>query len=110
MNKEQNFKKPQNQQLNIAGVMPSTLFRYFVRKNYPTVEISNEDLDEVCTGFNEYLKDLNLSDETKSKIIPKNEMEVILNSDHPLKQNGFHSALLLHFDQFIAKMQASATS
>ena len=58
MNKEQNLKKPQNQQLNIAGVMPSTLFRYFVRKNYPTVEISNEDLDEVCTGFNEYLKDL----------------------------------------------------
>jgi len=94
----------------LHGVMPSTLFRYFVRKNYPTVEITNEELDELCTGFNQYLKDLNLSDEAKSKIIPKNEMEVILNSDHPLKQNGFHSALLLHFDQFIAKMQAVAAS
>ena len=40
----------------------------------------------------------------------ENEMEVILQMDNPLKQNGFHPAMLLHFNQFIAKMQASATS
>lgn len=94
----------------LHGVMSSTLFRYFVRKNYLTVEITNEELDELYNGFNQYLKDLNLSEEAKSKFIPKNEMEVILNSDHPLKHNGFHSALLLHFNQFIVKMQAGADS
>lgn len=91
-------------------VMPSTCFRFFVRKNYPSVDISNEDLDELCVEFNNYLDALNLAPELIKKISPKNEMEVILNMDNPLKQNGFHPAMLLHFDQFIVKMQASATS
>jgi hypothetical protein len=109
MNTE-NISNKTNDNSVINTIMSSSLFRYFVRKNYPTVEITNEELDELCIGFNQYLKDLNLTDEAKSKIIPKNEMEVILNSNHPLKQNGFHSALLLHFNQFITKMQAVAAS
>lgn len=101
---------PLKPQLHKHSVMPSTCFRFFVRKNYPSVEISNEDLDELCTEFNSYLDALNLTSEFIKKIAPKNEMEVVMNMDNPLKQNGFHPAMLLHFDQFIAKMQASATS
>lgn len=102
-----NSEKPQ---LHKHSVMPSTCFRFFVRKNYPSVDISNEDLDELCVEFNNYLDALNLGPELIKKISPKNEMEVILQMDNPLKQNGFHPVMLLHFDQFIAKMQASATS
>lgn len=101
---------PKNPQLHKHSVMPSTCFRFFVRKNYPSVEISNEYLDELCVEFNAYLDSLNLTPELIKKISPKNEMEIVMNMDNPLKQNGFHPAMLLHFDQFIAKMQASATS
>ena len=101
---------PQNPQLHKHSVMSSTCFRFFVRKNYPSVDISNEDLDELCVEFNNYLDALNLAPEIIKRISPKNEMEVILQMDNPLKQNGFHPAMLLHFGQFIAKMQASATS
>lgn len=101
---------PQKPQLHKHSVMPSTCFRFFVRKNYPSVEISNEDLDELCIEFNKYLDSLNLAPELIKKIAPKNEMEVIMAMGSPLKQNGFHPAMILHFDQFIAKMQASATS
>ena len=100
----------ENPQLHKHSVMPSTCFRFFVRKNYPSVEISNEDLDELCIEFNNYLDALNLAPELIKKIAPKNEMEVIMAMDSPLKQNGFHPAMLLHFGQFIAKMQADATS
>lgn len=101
---------PLKPQLHKHIVMPSTCFRFFVRKNYPSVEISNEDLDEMCVEFNKYLDALNLAPEFIKKIAPKNEMEVIMAMDSPLKQNGFHPAMILHFDQFIAKMQASPTS
>lgn len=39
--------------------------------------------------------------ELVEKITPKNEIEVIMNIDHPLKMNGFHPALLLHFNEYI---------
>ena len=101
---------PLKPQLHKHSVMPSTCFRFFVRKNYPSVEISNEDLDELCVEFNAYLDALNLAPELIKRIAPKNEIEVIMAMDSPLKQNGFHPAMTLHFAQFIAKMQASATS
>ena len=99
-----------NPKLRKRSIMPSSCFRFFVRKNYPSVDISNEDLDELCVEFNNYLDALNLAPEVIQKIAPKNEMEVIMEMDSPLKQNGFHPAMLLHFDQFIAKMQAIAIS
>jgi hypothetical protein len=86
----------ENPQLHKHSVMPSTCFRFFVRKNYPSVEISNEDLDELCIEFNNYLDALNLAPELIKKISPKNEMEVVMNMDNPLKQNGFHPAIKLN--------------
>lgn len=99
-----------NPQLHKHSVMPSTCFRFFVRKNYQNIVISNEDLDGMCVEFNKYLDALNLEPDFIEKISPKNEMEVILQMDNPIKQNGFHPAIYLHFHQFLAKMQNSATS
>lgn len=77
-------------------------FRYFLRKNFPMVgnSMSNEDCDAIGEDFMSYLE-IKVSEEGRNKIIPKNNMEIILNVDHPLKQNGFHPALYLHFEEFL---------
>jgi hypothetical protein len=83
--------------------MDLKIFRFFIRKNYSefseTLQLTNYDLDELGKSFNEYLEKLPI--ELVEKITPKNEIEVIMNIDHPLKMNGFHPALLLHFNEYI---------
>lgn len=82
--------------------MELKIFRFFIRKNYPEfseLNLSNDDLDELGKSFNEYLD--NLSKEIQERILPKSEIDIIINSDHPLKINGFHPALLLHFNEYI---------
>ena len=78
-------------------------FRFLIRKQYPSVDISNEDLDILCFEFNEYLHSLNLSNKARINIYPENETEVIMNMDNPLRINGFQPALLVHFYDFIEK-------
>jgi len=82
-------------------------FRYFLRKNYPQVMgvVENEQCDEIGVEFDKYMKE-KCAEEVLEKIMPKDAMEVILQADHPLKMNGFHPALLLHFDEFVKKMQS----
>ena len=77
-------------------------FRYFIRKNFPEFgnEISNEDIDEIVIEFHEHL-DSKLSEEQNERILPKNAMDVIMKSEHPLKTNGFEPAYVLHFTQWI---------
>lgn len=78
-------------------------FRFFLRKNYPEVaNISNDECDELGELFDIYLKET-IKEETFDKIYPKNELEVVMNMDHPLKQNGFHPALIIHFNNFVEK-------
>lgn len=78
------------------------VFRYFIRKNFEDIgdELSNEDIDEIGIEFHKYL-DEKLSDKQKQKILPKDVISVVVNSDHPLKTNGFEPAYVLHFTQWI---------
>lgn len=87
---------------------PVDLFRYFLRKNYKDVEISNEACDGIGQEFYKYLRGLNLTEEQKQKILPKNTFDVILNADHPLRTNGFPPAYVLHFAQFIKQQKEKA--
>ena len=77
-------------------------FRYFLRKNFSMIgnSMSNEDCDAVGEDFMAYLE-IKVSDEVRNKIIPKNNVEVILNMDNPLKMHGFNPALYLHFEEFL---------
>lgn len=79
-------------------------FRYFIRKNFQGVDLSNEVIDGIYDEFKKYL-DNKCDQEVLNKILPKNDIEVIKNMDDPLKINGLHPALTIHFDNFIRKVQ-----
>jgi len=79
------------------------LFRFFVRKNYEGIEISNEECDGINDMFAKYLHDLDLTDKQKEKILPKSEFDVMLNMTHPLRMNGFEAAYVYHFGTFVEK-------
>ena len=87
---------------------PVDLFRYFLRKNYKDIDISNEECDGIGEEFYKYLRELNLTEKQKQNILPKNTFDVILNSDHPLRTNGFPPAYVLHFAQFIEQQKEKA--
>jgi hypothetical protein len=74
------------------------VFRYFIRKNFPEIgsEMSNEDIDEVEIEFHKHL-DNKLSEAQKEIILPKNATQILMQSEHPLKVNGFEPAYVLHF-------------
>ena len=80
---------------------PVNLFRYFLRKQYKYVEISNEECDELNTDFHKYLTNLKLSEKQKENIMPKNEIDVIMNSEHTLRMDGFSPAYVFHFGEYI---------
>ena len=87
-------------------VMSSSLFRFFIRKNYKELELSNEDIDSIGIDFMEYLN-TNLSNEILERIMPKSEIDVIMNTDNLLLESGFHPALVIHFMNFV-KFHAEA--
>ena len=87
---------------------PVGLFRFFLRKNYEGIEINNDDCDELGEEFYKYLRDLNLNEEQRKNILPKNTFDVILNADHPLRINGFPPAYVLHFTQFVEQQKEKA--
>ena len=94
---------------NVNTVLcPVDLFRYFIRKLYKGVDISNDDIDEINEAFSSYLNDLNLTDVQRENILPKSTFDVLLNSEHPFRVKGFPPAFILHFDQFIEKAKAIA--
>ena len=88
-----------------ALLCPVDLFRYFIRKQYSGIEISNEDCDGIRIEFAKYLYKLDLTEKQKENILPPNTMEVIMNADHPHKMHGFPPAYVFHFAEFIEKMQ-----
>lgn len=77
------------------------LFRVFIRSQYKGIDIRNETCDEIGTGFAEYLDGLNLTDKQRENILPKNEADVIMNFQNPLRMSGFPAAYVLHFTQFV---------
>lgn len=75
------------------------IFRYFLRKVYK-VEASNEDCDEICTGFSQYLNEKCTPEQLKN-FVPSTPLDIIMNDKNPLRHDGFHPAFLLHFDGFV---------
>jgi len=92
--------------LSQTAVMSSSLFRFFIRKNYKELEIENEEIDAIGIAFSEYLKK-QLTDEQLERIVPKSEIDVIMYADNLLLQSGFHPALVIHFMNFV-KFHAEA--
>lgn len=107
MNKEQKTSQTTDPAIAVDTVLcPVDLFRYFIRKLYKGVDISNEDIDEINKEFSKYLTDLNMTDIQRENILPKSTFDVLLNSKHPFRVEGFPPAFILHFDQFIEKAKA----
>ncbi len=103
----QNNVKVQDETQSLQScVMSSSLFRFFIRKNYKELELTNEEIDSIGIDFMEYLN-TNLTNEILERIMPKSEIDVIMNADNLLLQSGFHPALVIHFMEFV-KFHAEA--
>ena len=99
---KQNFSEEAKNKPELYTLLyPVYLFRYFMRKLYKDVEMSNEDIDEIGEEFYKYLRGLNLTEQQKKNILPKNTFDVILNVTHPFRTEGFPSAYVLHFTQHV---------
>ena len=80
------------------------IFPIFLQSNYPKFnnELNKELRERLWGEFEIYLN--KLSEEIKNKILPTGLADVMLNVDNPLRQNGWHPALILHFNQFFEKI------
>jgi hypothetical protein len=103
MNKRLDSKEAEAKPELYTLLCPVDLFRYFLRKTYKEVDMSNEDIDEIGEGFYKYLQNLELTDEQKKNILPKDIFDVILNAEHPLRTNGFPPAYVFHFVEYVGK-------
>jgi len=103
MSNQKDIKEAETKSELYTLLCPVYLFRYFLRKLYKNVEMSNEDIDEIGEGFYEYLRGLKLTDTQKKNILPKDTFDVILNSNHPFRTEGFPLAYVLHFTQYVEK-------
>ena len=108
MNKKLDIRQTESKPELYTVLCPVNLFRYFLRKQYKDIEISNEECDELNTEFHKYLTNLKLSEKQKENIIPKSEIDVIMNSEHPLRMHGFSPAYVFHFGEFVSKMKDEA--
>ena len=109
MNKQLDSKETKTKPELYTVLCPVGLFRYFIRKQYEGVEMSNEDIDEIGIEFAKYLTELNLTDKQKKNILPKDTFDVILNDKHPFRMNGFPAGYVLHFTRFIEESQKSTS-
>ena len=77
-----------------------------LQTNYPDVnaEISKEDREYLSGLFQDYLN--KLPEQLRLKIIPMNLIEVVMQVDSPIRNNGWHPALILHFNQFIESLSS----
>ncbi len=90
--------------MQIQPLISNELFRYFFRLNFKVdngnISASNEELDEINKLFSEHLRN-KCTLEQLNRFVPKSEIEVIMNKEHPLKMNGFDPAFCLHFTMFV---------
>lgn len=87
----------ENYSLNV----PADLFRFFIRKLYQGVDMSNEEIDEIRLDFIKYLENMNFNQYQRENCLPKNEADVIMNMDNPLRMFGFPPAFVLHFTNYV---------
>jgi hypothetical protein len=78
---------------------PVFLFRFFFRSIFSDTNATNEELDEINIEFSDYLRK-KCTEQQLQNFLPKSEIDVILNKNHPLRTNGFDPAFVLHFLQF----------
>ena len=81
-------------------------FPQFFRFNYPKVEVSMEEINEIGKMFKEYLQEKFVGKEDKLEPIWNiDPMKVIFNTGRPLKVNGYEPALIIHFCNFIEEIK-----
>lgn len=95
----------ENYSLNIAP----ELFRYFIRKFYNGVDMSNEEIDEIRNDFVKYLENMNFNQLQRENCLPKNEADIIMNMDNPLRMFGFPPAFVLHFTKYVEEQAKKIT-
>jgi hypothetical protein len=104
MNKQIDSKETETTPELYTVLYPVAIFRFFLRKNYPSTEFSNYDADELGKSFYEYLQELELNDEQKKNVLPKDMFDIVLNQEHPLRTFGFSPAYVYHFVTFIEEL------
>jgi flagellar biosynthesis protein FliP len=92
---------------NEANTMlcPVRLFYFFIRKNFPEANATNEEIDEINKAFSEYLIN-KCTQEQLNNFMPKSEADVIFNTEHPFRMNGFHPAFVYHYSEFVQQQIA----
>lgn len=82
-------------------------FPYFCRANFSYLRNEpNDILIELGEHFKLYLEDIFVNSMDKLEPIwCINPTKVILQLGNPMRENGYHPALLLHFSNFIEKMK-----
>lgn len=84
--------------------MDTKHFFMFLRINFPTIEITQEDALEIGEDFKKYLQEVYKGKEDKMEAIwDINPVKAIINKDHPLMTNGYNSALVFHFCNYVEK-------
>ncbi|MBA7539156.1 hypothetical protein ES705_31435 [subsurface metagenome] len=78
----------------------NTLFRFFLRVNFPDVPMNNDDCDQINIDFSEYLRN-RCTEKQLLNFVPGGELRVMLNQNHPLMMKGFDPAFVYHFTEFI---------
>ena len=77
-----------------------TLFRIFLRLNFPDVSMSNDSCDQINIDFSEYLRN-KCTEEQLLNFVPESELHVMLNQNHPFMMKGFNPAFAYHFAEFV---------
>ena len=77
-----------------------SLFRFFLRINFPDMTITNDECDQINIDFSEYLRN-KCTDKQLLNFIPQSEVHVMLRQQHLLMINGFDPAFVYHFTEFV---------
>lgn len=73
---------------------------YFLRKNTEVgKKLSQNECILIGKKFDTYLSQL--PEKTRITILPSSLFDILSNSDNPLRENGFHPALVAHFLIFL---------
>lgn len=78
-------------------------FPHFIRKNYPCINITDEEINVIGKEFKQYLKDKFKGDLEKLDTIWNIDAKTIIMNEvskNPFLINGYHPALIIHFGQF----------
>jgi hypothetical protein len=63
--------------------------------------MTNEEIDEIRLDFIKYLENMNFNQLQRENCLPKNEADVLINMDNPLRIFGFPPAFILHFTNYV---------